>query len=129
MYLWRRPACQTLFKALHMSSAIAWVAPDLLKALVFLLNTIVGRSPVEQKNMKPYWKSEKKAIFLKEVISKHIIYKFFKHFISHRMKSNRVLDFSCSRRLPNFLKYRYHRWYLLTIWKRRFLQRHVEKLS
>ena len=31
--LWRRPACQTLSKALDISSATAWVTPDLLKAL------------------------------------------------------------------------------------------------
>ena len=33
LILWRRPACQTLSKALDISSATARVAPDLLKAL------------------------------------------------------------------------------------------------
>ena len=63
LYLWRRPAYQTLLKALYISSAVAWVAPDLLNALVILLNTIVGRSSVEPKSMKPYCKSEKKPYF------------------------------------------------------------------
>ena len=35
----RRPACQTLLKALNISSAIARVPPDLLKAQVILSDT------------------------------------------------------------------------------------------
>ena len=37
--LWRRPACQTLSKALDMSSAAARVALDLLKSLAILSDT------------------------------------------------------------------------------------------
>ena len=37
--MWRRPACQTLSKVLDISSAIARVAPDLLKALAILSDT------------------------------------------------------------------------------------------
>ena len=56
--MWRRPACQTLSKALDISSATARVAPDLLKALAILSDTTVRRSAVDQEDLKPYWKSE-----------------------------------------------------------------------
>ena len=59
----RRPACQTLSKALGMSRATVWVAPDLLKALVILSDTTVRRSVVDQEDLKPYWKSEKRPHF------------------------------------------------------------------
>lgn len=36
MIFWRTPTCQTLSKTLVISSAMAWVAADLLKALVIL---------------------------------------------------------------------------------------------
>ena len=56
----RRLTCQTLSKPLDISSAAARVAPDLLKALAFLSDTTVRRSAVDQKDLKPYPKSEKK---------------------------------------------------------------------
>ena len=43
----RRPACQTLSKALDISSVTAWVAPDLLKALAILSDATVRRSAVD----------------------------------------------------------------------------------
>ena len=58
--MWRRLACQTLSKALHISSVTARAAPDLLKALAILLDTIVRGSAVDRDDLKPYWKSEKK---------------------------------------------------------------------
>ena len=64
MSLWRRSACQTLSKALDISSTTAWVAPDLLKALAILSDTTVRRSAVDQEDLKPYWKSEKGHISL-----------------------------------------------------------------
>ena len=39
---------------MDISSAIAWVAPDLLKA-----QTILRRSVVDREDLKPSWKSEK----------------------------------------------------------------------
>ena len=54
----------TLSKALDISSATAWIAPDLLQALVILSDTIVRRSAVYWEDMKPYWKSEKSHISL-----------------------------------------------------------------
>ena len=52
--LWRRPACQTLSRALEISSATAWVAPDLLKALAILSDTTVRRPAVDWEDLKPY---------------------------------------------------------------------------
>ena len=42
-----------------MSSAIAWVAPDMLIALATLWDTTVRRFEVEREDLKPYWKSGK----------------------------------------------------------------------
>ena len=54
--LWRRPACQILSKALHISSVTARVASDLLKAIAILSDTTVRRSAVDRENLKPYFK-------------------------------------------------------------------------
>ena len=64
--LWRRPACQTLSKALDISSATARVAPDLLKAIAILSDTTVRRSAVDWEDLKQYWKSEKGQISLSD---------------------------------------------------------------
>ena len=53
IHLWRGLACQTLLKALDMSSLTAGVAPDLLKALEILSDTTVRRSAVARKDLKP----------------------------------------------------------------------------
>ena len=58
--LWRRPAFQTLSKASDISSATARVAPELLKTLAILSDTAMRRSVVDQEDLKPYWKSEKR---------------------------------------------------------------------
>ena len=63
--MWRRPACQTLSKALDISSATAQVAPDQLSALVILSDTVVKRSAVVWEYLKPYWKSEKRPHLLR----------------------------------------------------------------
>ena len=65
LLLWRRPVCQTLSKALDISSVTAQVVPDLLKALLILSDTIVRRSAVHRENLKPYWKSERRPHFSK----------------------------------------------------------------
>ena len=57
--LWRRPPCQTLSKALDMSSTTAQVARDLLKAPAILSNTTIRRSAVDWEDLEPYWKSQK----------------------------------------------------------------------
>ena len=62
--LWRRSACQNHSKALNISSATVWIASDLLKALAFLSDTTLKRSAVDREDLKPYWKSEKRAHFL-----------------------------------------------------------------
>ena len=45
------------------SSATARVAPDLLKTLPILLDTTVRRCAVNQEDLKPYWKWEKRLHF------------------------------------------------------------------
>ena len=52
----KKPACQTLSKALDISSDTVWVATDLLKALAIVSDTTVRRSAVDQDDLKPYWK-------------------------------------------------------------------------
>ena len=49
-----------LSKALDISGATARVASDLLKALAILSDTTVRRSAVDQEDLNPYWKSEKR---------------------------------------------------------------------
>ena len=51
--MWRRPACQTLSRALDISSATAPVALDLLKALTILSDATVRRSAVDWEDPKP----------------------------------------------------------------------------
>ena len=84
--LWRSPACQTLSKALDMSSATDGAAPDLLKALAILSNTTVKRSQSIVNII------EKTAFF--SVINNAIIYKFFKD-LTVRKKTNWAVVFSC----------------------------------
>ena len=49
-------ACWILSKALNISSAAAWVAPDLLKALAVLWDTTVRRFAFDQEDLKAWWK-------------------------------------------------------------------------
>ena len=98
--LWRRPACQTLSKALDISSAKARVAPGLLKALAILPDATVRRFAVDQEDLKPYIKG---YIFQRD--QELIIYKFFKDFTNHWKKTNMAIVFSC-RLSPYILKYR-----------------------
>ena len=62
--LWRRPACQTLSKALNVSNATAQVVQNLLKAVAIVSDTTVRRSAVAWEDLKPYWKLEKKTTLL-----------------------------------------------------------------
>ena len=65
-YVWGRPACQTLSKALDKSSATARVATDLLKGLstlAILSDATVRKSAVDQEDIKPILESRKKARF------------------------------------------------------------------
>ena len=64
MSLWKRTACQTLSKPLDIASAIARVAPDLLKSLSILSDTTVKWSAVDWEDLKPYWESQKSHISL-----------------------------------------------------------------
>ena len=90
--LWRRLTCQTLSKPLDLSSATARVAPDLLKVLAILSDTTVRRSAVDQKDLKPYQKSEKKHLsqwsamllftsFLKTLPSQKKLVRFYRYIV------------------------------------------------
>ena len=60
----KKKAYQTLSKALDISNDTAREAPDLLlQALAILSDKTVRRSAVDQKDLKPYWKSEKRPYF------------------------------------------------------------------
>ena len=88
--MWRRPACQTLLKALDMSSTTAGVAPELLKAQGILSDTTVRRSAVDQEELKPYWISEKSHISL--VGQQSCYLQVFQDFRNHRKKSNSFIS-------------------------------------
>ena len=115
--LWIKPACQTLSKALDvLRGATARVDRD----------TTVKRSAVGRDDLKPYWKSEKRAHFLRWLTSLLLFFiKFFKDFTNDRKKTSRTVVFN-NRPLQTILKYRDHRW---EIWKRRFFQIHIEEFS
>ena len=85
--MWRWPACQTLSKALDISSTTVRVAPDLLKALAILSDTTIRRSAVDHKDLKPYWKSEKRPHFSKW--STILLFTSFSDFNNHRENTNR----------------------------------------
>ena len=55
----------SLLKALDISSAIARVAPDFLKAIAILSDTTVERAAIDREDLKPYWKLEKRTHFSK----------------------------------------------------------------
>ena len=97
----KNPACQTLLKALDISSATLQALSDLLEALAILSDTSARKSKVGLEDLKPYWKSEKKT-FLK-VIKMSIINKSLKAFTNQRKKTTIAVLF-CSRPLPNILK-------------------------
>ena len=124
--LWRRPACQSLSKALDISSAPASVAPYLLKALQVLSDTTARWSAFDREDLKPYWKSEKGNISLGDQQSYYL--QVFKDFNNHRKKTNRTVNFS-SRPFHNSFQYRDHQWDLLTIWKTGLFQTNIEELS
>ena len=61
--LWRRPTCQSLSKALDISSARTRVVPNLLKSLTIISEMTVRRSAVGWEDLKPHWKSQKMSFF------------------------------------------------------------------
>ena len=99
--------CQTLSKALDISSATAQAAPDLLKPLAVLLDKTVRRSALVREDLKPYWKSENKGQLSRDN-QQAAIFKFLKYFTNHRKKTDRAVVFSCTP-LPDIIKYRNHR--------------------
>ena len=101
--MWRRPACQTLWKVLDTSSATDWIAPGLLKALAILSDTSVRRCAVDWEDLKPHGKS--KRPHFSSWSTSLLFTSFFKDFTNHRKKTNSAVV------------YRDYRRDLLTIWK------------
>ena len=91
--LWSSPACQTVSKALDISTAKVWVAPDLLNVSSILSDTTLRRSAVDQEDLKPYFKSEKKQHSSSQ--QSYYLKRLFKDFANHRKKTNRAVVFSC----------------------------------
>ena len=125
LHLWRRPTCQTLSKAMDMSSATAQVAPKLLKALAILSDTTVSKKICSWSRWpKTILEIRKKITFLL-VINNSIICKFF---TNHRKMTNRAVVYTC-RHFLTILKYWDHQWNLPTIWKTRLFQTLGEEFS
>ena len=74
-------------------SAIAPVAPDLLKALAIVLDTTVRRSAVDQEDLKPYLKSEKWPHFPWWYTSLIFTYFSDREKTNHREKTNMEVVF------------------------------------
>ena len=95
-----RPLCQTLSKALDISHATAWVAQDLLKALVILSDTTVRRSEVDQEYLKGHFSLGDQQVYHLKVFQRLILskdkFQFFQKNLSKGLsKNNGVLVFSC----------------------------------
>ena len=103
------------------------VAPVLLKVLAVLLDTTIRRSAVDWKDLKPYWKSEKRLHFSRWPTIL-LFTSFSKTLLTTKKKTNRAVVVS-SRPFPNILRYRDHWWNLPTIWKTRFLKTLIEEFS
>ena len=80
----------------------ACILLNILKTLAILSDPTVIQSAVDQEDLKPYWKSEKKVYFSKWSTS-ILLTNFSK--TNPRKKTNRMIVFSY-RPLPNILKYR-----------------------
>ena len=85
-------------KALDLSSAIARVAPDMVKAQAIPSDATVGRSSVNPEDIK----LKKGDISVGAQQSYYL--KVFQNFTNHRKKTNRVLVFKC-RTFPNISKF------------------------
>ena len=64
----------------------------ILKAIAVLSNTTVRRSAINQKDLKPYWKPQKRHTSLGD--QQAFIYKFLKDFTNHRKNTNRAVVFA-----------------------------------
>ena len=66
--MWRIPACQTLSKALEISSPAAQVARYLFKALVILSDATVRRSAVDWEDLKGDW-GDQRSYYLNTLLT------------------------------------------------------------
>ena len=97
-FLGRKPACQTMLKALDISSALTWVASDQLKSLTILSDITVGRSAVHQED--PNYTEDQKGYVSRWSTSSLL----FTSFSDHRIKTNTTLN-DYTKTLHNQLKF------------------------
>ena len=84
-----------MLTALDISSATARVAPDLLKAQAILSDTTVRRSAVDQEDLKPYWKLEKRLISLGDQQSYYLSLETLRSIITTCLAGRNTGCFSC----------------------------------
>ena len=117
--LWRRPACQTLSKALGISGATPRVAPDLVK----VFNNSIGHNCLKISKWsgrpKTILEIRKKPYFSRS--STILLFSSFSKTTKNSKKANSSVVFS-SRPFLNICNYRDNRWDLATIWKTRLFQ-------
>ena len=83
--LWRRPAWQTLLTALKISSATAWVAPDLLKNPSNFIMYNCQKIFIWLRRPETILEIKKATFF--RMINKLITHKFFKDLTKHRQNT------------------------------------------
>ena len=88
--LWSRLACQILTKSLGSIRCYSSSNPGPVKS-PSNSDTTVRRSALDQEDLKPYWKSEKRPHFCRWST---ILLQVFQGFTNHREKTNRVLVLS-----------------------------------
>lgn len=98
LHFWWRPVCQTMLKALDISSALTWVASDQLKSLTILSDITVGRSAVHQED--PNYTEDQKGHVSRWSTSSLL----FTSFSDHRIKTNTTLN-DYTKTLHNQLKF------------------------
>ena len=100
--MWKRPACHTQSKASNISSATARVAPDLLNDLAILSDTTVRRSAANQKDLKPYWKSEERPHSMPHP---DVLVTLFPYIFHVKTKQNKVYEYLKTKNLFKRHKY------------------------
>ena len=125
----KNTSMQNPVKSLKYIKSHSLSSPDLLKFLAILSDTTVRRSGVDQKTLKPHWKSEKGHISLGDQQS--LFTSFSKTLLTTEKKTNTVEVFSRRPFLKIFhiLKYKDHQSGLPTIWKTRLFQTHIEEFN
>ena len=106
LILWRRPACQTMWRSLRYIKPYFSSSPRPVKSPSNSIRHNFHKICSWSRLSKTILKIRKRPHFPRCWLP--IVYKFFKDFI-HRKTTNKVEFFSC-RTFPNILKYWNHQW-------------------